>query len=155
MVGAPSPDAPGLYYQWGAVNGHTFGDGFAFTEASYIELGLDSIFSDLSENQDAARNYYGPNAKMPRNDQYIELAANCSISTISPSFHKFTSLINGNSIIVCYTGYINDSNRVDSNRLRVWSSKIRDQNFAFSWHGSADISAGRRYYGLNIMAVHS
>lgn len=155
MVGAPSPRDLGLYYQWGAVDGHTLEDGFTFSQATYVEQGLDSITGNLSENQDAARAFYGPSAKLPDNNQFIELANNCSISTIAPSVHKLTSLINGNSIIVRYAGYINDSTLTDSDRLRVWSSIIRDRSFAYSWHGDVEISAGRRYYGMNIMAVHS
>lgn len=163
LVGAESPSAPGLFYQWGAVVGHTIEDvedGFHFNNANYEAQGLNLIDSDLNDAHDAARAYYGPTAKMPTAMQVQELIDNCVISFTEESLVIFTSSVNGHTLKVHPHGFIQGVQLYSSEQLRAWISQIAedDPTRAKMLHSDSSqnyITVGLRAIGQNIMAVHS
>lgn len=157
LVGAPSPSEPGLYYQWGAVNGHTATDGYNFDDESYIEQGLDAINSNLTESQDAARAFYGPAAKMPSEEQVQELIQNTSIQNMENSL-RITSLINGESIVLYKGGCMVENSVYEPYRLYIWLSLYHDSSRSYSLinqENTLNVSTAVRTFGLPVMAVHS
>lgn len=154
LVGAQSPTSVGLYYQWGAVNGHTATDGYRFDADSYSRQGLNAITGNLTESEDAARAFYGPSAKMPSEEQVQELLQYTARNLEQYPLIKFTSLINGNSIVLYRGGLINNTEIINEGKLRGWMLNYRDNEYASALH-DATISYNGRYQGLNVMAVHS
>lgn len=158
LVGAQSPSSPGLYYQWGAVKGHTSSDGYVFNTESYDANGLNQISSDLTINQDAAQLYYGNIARMPSLSQFDELIAYCELSRGESGVIRLTSTINGNSIVLMPGGAMTGDHVVYPGELRVWSIKHVSERTSTAIHstGSGLIHYNDlRYLGLNVMAVHS
>lgn len=94
----------GLFYQWGALNGHNDASEFSFSEANYESQQLDRITEDLTLEQDAASVYFGdPSVRMPSRNDFIELfysqAVTVSSRTISGVRGFFVqSNITGNSL---------------------------------------------------------
>lgn len=158
LVGAPSPSAAGLFYQWGAIEGHSETDGYNFNADSYEAQGLNLITSALDDTHDAARAYYGPVAKMPTTAQYQELIENCVISSREDGMKIITSNINGNSLAIRANGLFNSLSHRDLNELRSWVSTYGTEQYAPAFHteaASMSVTGNSRFLGLNIMAVHS
>ena len=144
----------GLFYQWGAIVGHTASDGYDFSEETYEAQGLNLITSDLEDSQDAARAFYGPAAKMPTSEQFLELFNYTSIQRDGNSF-IITSNVNGNSLKFPAIGYMNGGALLGTGRLYCWSSEIENNSLRVYANLTYNVSNYLRYDGLNIMAVHS
>lgn len=159
LVGAASPSSPGLYYQWGSINGHTATDEFSFDDTSYSEQGLDTVDSDLSDSQDAARAFYGPSAKMPSSEQVQELIEFTSVQSMQNNVLKITSIINGQSISLYRGGFMDVDQLRNFGFLRTWLTNYRNEVHAVALLGqSSSLNTSTGYYrinGLNIMAIHS
>lgn len=158
MVGAQSPSEAGLFYQWGDIVGHAIADDYDFSSANYEAKGLNLISSDLDDAHDAARAYYGPEAKMPSSTQLQELITNCVISYQGNAIYLITSNINGRSFKIHGNGYINNQEHLDQTLLHAWSNTHNSDSNASSMIFSirtATILQYVRHYGLNIFAVHS
>lgn len=158
MVGAPSPTGTGLFYQWGDTVGHSLAEGYEFSINNYNEKGLNLISSDLDDAHDAARAYYGPEAKMPSSTQLEELKNNCVISNQGNGIYLFRSNINGRSIKIRGFGYINGLEHGLTDRIRAWSKSIQSETLAWSIHVDSAIPtiySNARNLGFNVMAVHS
>lgn len=158
MVGAPSPTEAGLFYQWGDTIGHSADEGYDFSEENYTQKGLNLISSNLDNTHDAARAYYGPEAKMPSFVQIDELKSNCVISDQGNGVYLFTSNINGHSFKIRGNGYMASLEHASTDYIRSWCTRIRDEIEAWSLHvdGSTSLHASNpRIRGYNIMAVHS
>lgn len=158
MVGAPSPNEPGLFYQWGDTIGHSLAEGYEFSLNNYTEKGLNLISSDLDDAHDAARAFYGPEAKMPSYSQLEELINNCVMSRQDDGIFLITSNINGHSIKMRGNGYIENLVHHNSREIRAWSNRQDTEVLAFSIRVAFDnieMNSNNRYWGLNVMAVHS
>ena len=158
MVGAPTPSEPGLFYQWGDIIGHSVADGYDFSFSNYRAKNLNLITDNLDNENDAARAYYGPKAKMPSAAQFQELIEHCVIATHEDGLSVITSNINGNSITIRGNGHMSNLEHVGSSRIRVWSSSFASETNAMSFHGEGSVmsvDSTARTYGYNIMAVHS
>lgn len=154
MVGAPSVGAIGLFYQWGAVLGHDESESFDYSELAYEEQGLNLITSDLNDSQDAARAFYGPVAKMPSEEQISELFSYTSIRRIGSEF-IITSNINGESLTFKAAGYYHGVTKDTNARLYSWLRNISPNSFTIFGNTTHNINNFTRYFGINIMAVHS
>lgn len=163
LVGAQAPNAFGLFYQWGDVNGHSVQEHYTFNQNEYISKGLDMITTDLDIAHDAARAFYGNHAKMPSKAQLQELIENCSFSFLPNSLLIITSKVNGQSIKLRNYGYFGtDDQGIEkhfiADHLIVWSSIIRNNRFAEVLTASTSSKALdglTRWDGANVMAVHS
>lgn len=155
LVGAPSPTEPGLFYQWGDIIGHGLADGYSFDEANYRLKELNNIASDLDDAHDAARAYYGQEATMPSTDQVEELIQYTTFRSVATNVLQITSILNGNSLIVTANGRFNGTELASIGGLRVWTAAYINSSHAYSIHDRSVSSRDYRYFGLNIMAVHS
>lgn len=158
MVGAPSPTEAGLFYQWGDVIGHSLAEGYEFNSENYTEKGLDLISSSLDNAHDAARAYYGPEAKMPDYSQLQELVNNCVISDQGDGVFLITSNINGHSMKIRGGGYIDNLEQRLVNEIRAWTKTISSETHAYSLHAKLSTATNvpsDRTLGYNIMAIHS
>lgn len=158
LVGAVSLEATGLFYQWGDVVGHSIEESYDFSIQKYEEKGLNLITTDLDDAHDAARAYYGPVAKMPSVDHFNELRANCDITFQDDGLLIFTSRINGARIRIRPHGYFLGHENRDVNQLRAWSINHDDNGYAQYIRIDSSESViyyASRYYGFNIMAIHS
>lgn len=158
MVGASAPTQPGLFYQWGDIIGHSVTEPSYFTEANYISKRLNLITTSLDEAHDAARAYYGSIAKMPSKIQLKELIDNCTITFRRDSECVFTSNLNSESFTVLANGFLVDGTHVAEHYLQIWSATWGNKDKAYSLRAVPSkqfIDENTRWWGLNIMAVHS
>lgn len=155
MVGAPSHDEIGLFYQWGSIVGHAESERYVFSLENYEAQGLNLITSDLNDNQDAARAFYGQVAKMPTSEQALELLNYTTIQRDNLKF-IFTSIVNGEKLIINTGGYYNGITKHGNGQLRGWLRDVTNNAInVFQDTTQHNVGSFTRYYGVNIMAVHS
>ena len=103
-VGASSPEMPGGYYAWGELE---IKDYYGSDNCSTYGVEMEDISGD--PNYDVARAEWGSTWRMPKVSEINELKANCSypeeIEINGKKAYKYTSNINGCSIILPHTGY--------------------------------------------------
>lgn len=160
-LGAATVVDIGLYYSWGNIDGH-LGDGsFSFTSAAYSTTPGGALTTDVPTDQDAARIALGGAARTPSFAEVQELSQNCSQAMISLgaiSAVKFTSNINGNSIVIPLAGYIvNDQASQYNVQLSLWTKSIGADNKAYELLGDSGgmypQAVTTRYIGRSIRAV--
>ena len=80
-VGAVSPEQFGLYFAWGETTGYTTEQVTSgvrtFTQDEYNAGQANTIYNDLTLEQDTAHVNMGGNWRMPTYDEYQELLDNC------------------------------------------------------------------------------
>ncbi len=100
-IGATSAEDKGNYYRWGETQTAS-----TYLEMDYFRTGLP--LSNLAGNiqYDAATKEWGEDWHTPSQAEWQELIDNCDIEQNADGSVKFTSRINGNSILLPATGYI-------------------------------------------------
>lgn len=145
-------------YAWGDLQGYASPDEYSFDQSSYIAKGLNNISSSLSEQQDAATNYYGSIAHMPSNAQLRELYDN---TTITQNGNLFTirSNINGNHIQIYGRGQFIGSSSPDPFDLYIWSKTYYTNTEARCFRKGerigTGVTGGVRWHGMLILPVKS
>lgn len=130
-VGAKSPYEAGYYFSWGNVGGHYAGDGYSFTDANYNASAGAALTGDIPANTtyDMAMANFGTDAKLPTEDQYDELASNCTSewTTINGvSGLRLTSKINGNFIFMPASGHWVGTNMYQDGSRGLYFSSTRN-----------------------------
>lgn len=120
-VGANSPEMPGDYYAWGELESKDY---YGNENCSTYNVELDDISGD--PDYDVAQAEWNASWRMPKRIEVNELSNNCDIENIvinGRKCAKFISRINGNSIILPCTGWINGyNNGYYNNYGRYWTS---------------------------------
>ncbi|MBQ9203456.1 MAG: hypothetical protein IJ155_04350 [Prevotella sp.] len=109
-LGAKAPEDPGLYYNWGATEGHADGSDDDFYWSTYDDTPAAKIKTDLPLEHDAAHALLGGDWHMPTKEDFKELCDNCTSEWTTRNGMKgrlFTSKTNGNSIFFPAAGSYN------------------------------------------------
>ncbi len=154
-VGANSPEMPGGYYAWGELETKDY---YSNDNCSTYNVGMEDISGDPA--YDVARKEWGSTWRMPKKIEANELFSNCSKETVEINGRKctkLTSYINGNSIILPCTGWINNTTNGYYNSYgRYWTSAPSYNNYE-SCHYTDTDSHGSQYssrsWGLSIRPV--
>lgn len=103
-VGATSETDPGLYFQWGDIEGHPKDSGYDFSEKNYTKKGLCAVYDNYPLIVDAAHFYMGEQWEIPTSYHFGELRHECEITPIKDyqgsgvDGFLVTSKINGNTL---------------------------------------------------------
>lgn len=160
-VGATKPEDPGLYYMWGETEGHEKNSGYEFTSANYTAKGLNTISTNLSRAQDAARTKLGGSWRMPTKAEFEELLNNTNKSwtTINGvAGRKFANKTDASKYIFIpaagdYYGTTLENSNTDA---FVWSSTfltIEEAYYLYFYVYVYDVSAHSRYLGMSVRGV--
>ena len=166
-VGATKPEHRGGYFAWGETESRSYFDtdiykwGWGYTTKYNDEDDL----IELELSDDAAHVNWGGNWRMPTRAEFDELLTNCVWSLPFQNdveWCKVTSKINGNSIILPYSGYRSGNNIESRTCCCYWSSSLCPKGFGdnrSAWHLcvgfsiSCDMISIARYYGMPIRPV--
>lgn len=154
-VGASSPEMPGGYYAWGELETKDY---YGSENCLTYEIEMDDISGDPAYDVAAAN--WKSTWRMPKPIEISELFSNCSEESVEINGRectKLTSYINGNSIILPCTGWINGTNNAYYNNYgRYWSSTpyhyANSQAISFTDNSSYQ-NQDARYWGLSIRPV--
>ena len=156
-VGASSPEMAGGYYAWGELETKDY---YGSDNSSTYEIDMEDISGD--PNYDVARAKWGSTWRMPKVSEINELKANCSypeeIEINGKKAYKYTSNINGCSIILPHTGYKSYYNHYSYNAYGCYwsstpySSSLNNRAYAKEGHGNS-VSTPERYCGFTIRPV--
>ena len=174
-VGATSPEEFGDFFAWGETTGYYGGktiwdwstykwcDGTKETLTKYCassEYGKVDKKSVLELADDAARQNWGGDWRIPSEKQMNELYNNCSFLWISQkgvSGYKVTSKVNGNSIFLPAAGWKGKSHFSYGSAGRYWSRSLSSTstNGCIMAIGSTivQITSMLRYYGQPVRPV--
>lgn len=136
-LGADSPEDYGEYFMWGEKKGHLPGTLY-FDSGPYKAQGLNAITANLSLSQDAANIALGGDYHMADLSDFVELEKNCTHEIVTENDVKklkFTSTINGNSIIFPLAGYIDYGYKTPINinyTARFWSTQYMNEYSSWS-----------------------
>ena len=140
---------PVVNYDW-----HTY----KYTDAKHniTKYNAKDSLMTLELKDDAAHENWGGSWRMQTKAEQDELINNCKWK--KKKYHgvygyKLISKINGNSIFLPTTGYINGERGLirDSERCYYWTSSLCDEYKAYIYGDASDI--GHRYLGCSIRAV--
>ena len=154
-VGASSPEMPGGYYAWGELETKDY-----YGSANCLTYGveMDDISGDPAYDVAAAN--WKSTWRIPKPIEISELFSNCSKESVEINGRKctkLTSYINGNSIILPCTGWINGTNNAYYNNYgRYWSSTphhYANSNAISFTDNSSYQNQDPRYWGLSIRPV--
>lgn len=160
-LGATAPEDPGYYYSWGNVEGHAAGSGYNFSQEVYDTTPAAAITTNLSLNQDAARDYLGAPWRMPTHAEFQELYDNCTHEWTALNGINgvmFTSNVNGNKLFFPAAGDYNGTTLDNLNeRGGYWSSSfLTDTNAYQLWFRDTTVNPNNAFYrriGFSIRAV--
>lgn len=160
-VGAEKTEEPGLYFSWGNIVGHEAGEGYDFSQVAYNSSPAADIATDLSMDQDAAREYLGDRWRMPTAAEFQELYDNCTVvwTTLNGvNGRLFTSNVNGAWIFLPAAGVYNGTtlNNRGSEGLYWSSTYLSATNARLLYFNSSDINPqndDNRRLGFPVRAV--
>ena len=154
-VGASSPEMPGGYYAWGELETKDY---YGSENCLTYGVEMDDISGDPAYDVAAAN--WKSTWRMPKPIEISELFSNCSKESVEINGRKctkLTSYINGNSIILPCTGWINGTNNAYYNNYgRYWSSTpyhYANSNAISFTDNSSYQNQDARYWGLSIRPV--
>ena len=167
-VGADSPEDYGDYFAWGETtpkdtydwSTYQYGDGNTFTKYT----GSDGLTTLLPED-DAATANWGPDWRMPTEEEWQELYNNTTVTWTTQngvSGRLFTAS-NGNSLFLPAAGYRDYSNLSYAGMWgEYWSSSLDtgDPGYAWNFYFGSDnynynMGSSHRYYGFTVRPVCS
>ena len=160
-LGATSPEDPGLYYNWGATEGHADGSDDDFYWSTYDDTPAAKIKTDLPLEHDAAHALLGGDWHMPTKEDFKELCDNCTSEWTTRNGMKgrlFTSKTNGNSIFFpAAGGYVGTSLYDRGTNGCYWSASRYDSSNAYYLDFYSGYvypqSNSSRYLGFSVRAV--
>lgn len=162
-LGAESETDPGLYYQWGDIEGHEKNSGYKFSEENYIAKGLNTISTNLSLAQDTVNVRLGGSWRMPTRTEFEELYNNTNVTwtTINGvTGRKFANKTDASKYIFMPTAgsYDNDHLNNWGSYGDYWSSTFSSSSNAYIftiYSSNQNTSRHYRYYGLSVRGVCS
>lgn len=162
-LGAEEETDPGLYYQWGDIEGHAKDSGYKFTSANYTNKGLNTISTNLSLAQDAVNVRLGGSWRMPTDTEFEELYNNTNVTwtTINGvSGCKFANKTDASKYIFMPAAGSYDGSSLNAwgNGGEYWSSILRNNSFAYilNFSSSGPYMGDKLHYeGLSVRAVCS
>ena len=144
-VGASSPHQFGLYFAWGETSPkddeykwstYKWCKGSSSTLTKYNfqrEYGKVDRMNRLDFSDDAARENWGGNWRMPTDEEWTELLNGC-IWKKSGTGYQITSKVNKNSIFLPAAGYISNVGLVDdASGGYYWSSSLDEYQSSEAW----------------------
>ena len=166
-VGATKPEQRGSYFAWGETESRSYfvTDIYKWGWGYITKYNDEDDLIELELSDDAAHVNLGGNWRMPTRAEFDELLTNCVCSLPFQNdmeWCKVTSKINGNSIILPYSGYRSGNNIERSTCCCYWSSSLCPKGFGdnrSAWHLCVGFSISRdmisiaRYYGMPIRPV--
>ena len=166
-VGATKPEQSGGYFAWGETESRSYfvTDNYKWGWGYITKYNDEDDLIELELSDDAAHVNWGGNWRMPTRAEFDELLTNCvwSLSLQNDvEWYKVTSKINGNSIILPYSGYWSGNNIKRSTCCCYWSSSLHPKGFGdnrAAWHLcvgfsiSFDMTSIDRCYGMPIRPV--
>ena len=131
-LGATSIENPGTYYSWGETDSRPTYDWetykWAIGSNVMSKYNATDELTILQKDDDAAyRKLGGPYWRMPTIDEWKELQQNCDWTpcTINAQRgYRIKSKVNGKSIFLPITGFVDGQQVRDGMRARYWSSTI-------------------------------
>lgn len=162
-VGAKSPEEPGLFFNWGNVEGVEIGKACDFSKDVYAETEGAKLKGNLDAAHDAATVNLGEPWRMPTGEEFQELYDNCDWEWTSENGYygvRFTSKINGKSIFFSASGYGAGSswNRRGAYGI-YWSASFNSARSArylvFSSGGVYPQNTYDRYFGFAVRPVQN
>lgn len=160
-MGAINKEDSGLYFSWGNTEGHAEGSGYNFSPEVYNTTPGAAIDTNLSLNQDAAKNTLGSLWRMPTNSEFKELVDNCTseLTTINDVHGRlFTSKVNGNQIFLPAAG-LYDRTTLGHRETNgyYWSSSYDSNENAdsliFGYTTIIPLNKSKRSLGFSVRAV--
>ena len=166
-VGATKPEQRGSYFAWGETESRSYfvTDIYKWGWGYITKYNDEDDLIELELSDDAAHVNWGGNWRMPTRAEFDELLTNCVWSLSFQNdveWYKVTSKINGNSIILPYSGYGSGNNTERRTCCCYWSSSLHPKGFGdnrSAWHLcvgfsiSYDMISIYRFYGMPIRPV--
>ena len=156
-VGANSPEMPGGYYAWGELETKDY---YSSNNSLTYEVEMDDISGDPAYDVAAAE--WGSTWRMPKLSEINEMKSNCyypeEIEINGRKCYKYTSAINGASIILPHTGEKSGYNIYYYNAFGCyWSStpyqsNLNNRSYAKYNYGNG-VETPERFMGLSIRPV--
>ena len=156
-VGANSPEMPGGYYAWGELETKDY---YSSNNSLTYEVEMDDISGDPAYDVAAAE--WGSTWRMPKLSEINEMKSNCyypeEIEINGRKCYKYTSAINGASIILPHTGEKSGYDTYYYNCYgSYWSStpyqsNLNNRSYAKYNYGNG-IETPERFMGLSIRPV--
>ena len=175
-IGATNPEDYGDYFAWGETTPMDVYDEstYQWCNGSYVMLtkyctqsssgynGFTDGKTELDPEDDAATANWGPQWRMPSDDQIVELINNCTTEWTTRNGvngRLFSSNINGASLFLPAAGYCLDSSLFDVGTYGYcWSRALYSSYPGFAYYlrfYSDDVvwSNCRRFFGFTVRAV--
>lgn len=160
-IGAERPQDVGLYFSWGNLDGHTYDDGYDFSDEQYNQTPGSAVDSDLTLEHDAAYHNLGENWRIPSSAEFNELITQCDHVFTQFDGVKglmFTSRVNGKTLFLVASGIWSGTQRFGFNvHGDYWTSTYVDATHARSAYLASDnVSPANSYLrsrGFNIRPV--
>lgn len=165
-VGADDPEAPGLYFSWGNVEGHAEGAGYDFgsnNEGPYASTPGAELTGNIAvgDTYDAARKNMGAPWRLPTSAEFQELYDNCVCEWISQNGmngRRFTSNKNGNSVFFPAAGlYGGTTLSLRGASGYYWASTLLSStNGRYLYFNSSGVkpqNSSYRFHGFSVRAV--
>ena len=156
-VGANSPEMPGGYYAWGELETKDY---YSSNNSLTYEVEMDDISGDPAYDVAAAE--WGSTWRMPKLSEINEMKSNCyypeEIEINGRKCYKYTSAINGASIILPHTGEKSGYDTYYYNGYgSYWSStpyqsNLNNRSYAKYNYGNG-VETPERFMGLSIRPV--
>lgn len=166
-VGASAPEEYGLYFSWGNTDGHTPGDGYEFTKATYNNTPGAEISGNIPISQDAARVNMGGSWRMPTKEELVELFNSLYTTNewvnnykgSSMNGYLVTSKANGNQLFFPAAGYLDEQAHEVGSLGSYWSSLSENEDSTFIlYFDDGDINPNDSsvpYFGYTVRGVQS
>ncbi len=183
-VGADTPEDYGDYFAWGEIAPKDTYNEYDYLWYEAIEFGGDYLYkitkystdsdhgyngfvdnkTELDAGDDAATANWGPEWRMPSNDQIQELIDNCTSQWTAMNGvngRMFTSNINGATLFFSAIGYCWGGGQYNVGTRGIYGSRtLRVESPNFAYHLSFDSGSVycdgnnfARYYGMSVRAV--
>ena len=164
-VGADQPTDLGSFYGYGELETHDVFSQDGYTHYNYNKSSISLPKDPIRGSQwDVAKKEWGENWCIPSKAMIQELIDNCTVTSEKEGdvvLYRFTSKINGNSILVPATGYVMNAYTNMKTKGYFWSSDVVD---AGAWtpkayglevaNTSAKFTEQPVYYGMPVRPVY-
>lgn len=161
-VGAQTELDVGLFFSVGNIDGHVYGDGYAFDTANYNISSGYSISSGIvptDAQYDAAFANCGPDWRIPTKEEFDELIQNTIKSVVTIDGIKASQLkgTNGNYILIPFSGRIENSTLAYTTYAYSLTAQITTSVQAIqALLGSVNTTyTGNRAHGLPVRPIYN
>ena len=173
-VGASSAYDAGSYFAWGETTSkksyswETYSHSPSRTAGDMGTYNATDNLQVLYPEDDVAHERYGGNWRMPTSAEWQELRDKCTWEEDKDGEqllgYQITSKVNGKTIYLPVSGYMNGEELVDGNKARYWSSSRIDNSYChkawslfggyYAFHDSRNWYGDDRRLGMPVRAVY-